>query len=100
MTRSHLPRWLFLGAVSCLAASQIVFFVNFIWSLIAGKKAEQNPWDANTLEWTVPSPPGHGNFDTTPTVYRGPYEYSSPLVKEDWLPQDRQLGPAAASASH
>ena len=84
----------------CLAASQIVFFVNFIWSLIAGKKAEQNPWDANTLEWTVPSPPGHGNFDTTPTVYRGPYEYSSPLVKEDWLPQDRQLGPAAASASH
>ena len=84
----------------CLAASQIVFFVNLVWSLIAGKKAENNPWDANTLEWTVPSPPGHGNFDTTPTVYRGPYEYSSPLVKEDWLPQDRQLGPAAASVSH
>ncbi len=84
----------------CLAASQIIFFVNFVWSLFAGKKAENNPWDANTLEWTVPSPPGHGNFDTTPTVYRGPYEYSSPLVKEDWLPQDRQLGPAAASASH
>jgi len=84
----------------CLAASQIIFFVNFIWSLFAGKKADNNPWDANTLEWTVPSPPGHGNFDTTPTVYRGPYEYSSPLVKEDWLPQNRQLGPAAASASH
>ena len=83
----------------CLAASQIIFFVNLIWSLFAGKKAEKNPWDANTLEWTTPSPPGHGNFDTTPTVYRGPYEYSSPLVKEDWLPQDRQLGPAAASAS-
>ena len=84
----------------CLAASQIVFFVNLVWSLLAGKKAEKNPWEANTLEWTAPSPPGHGNFDTTPTVYRGPYEYSSPLVKEDWLPQDRQLSPAAASASH
>ena len=84
----------------CLAASQIIFFVNLVWSLFAGKKAEKNPWEANTLEWTAPSPPGHGNFDTTPTVYRGPYEYSSPLVKEDWLPQDRQLGPAAASASH
>ncbi len=84
----------------CLAASQIVFFVNLVWSLFAGKKAEKNPWEANTLEWTAPSPPGHGNFETTPTVYRGPYEYSSPLVKEDWLPQNRQLGPAAASASH
>ena len=84
----------------CLAASQIVFFVNLVWSLFAGKKAEKNPWEANTLEWTAPSPPGHGNFETTPTVYRGPYEYSSPLVKEDWLPQDRQLSPAAASASH
>jgi cytochrome c oxidase subunit 1 len=84
----------------CLGAAQIIFFVNLVWTLIAGKKADKNPWEANTLEWTAPSPPGHGNFETTPTVYRGPYEYSSPLVKEDWLPQDRQLGPAAASATH
>lgn len=83
----------------CLGLSQLIFFVNFIWSLIAGKKADKNPWEANTLEWTAPSPPGHGNFETTPTVYRGPYEYSSPLVQEDWLPQDRKLGPEAVSAS-
>ena len=83
----------------CLGLSQLIFFVNFIWSLIAGKKADKNPWEANTLEWTAPSPPGHGNFETTPTVYRGPYEYSSPLVKEDWLPQDRKLGPEAVTAS-
>ncbi len=83
----------------CLGLSQLIFFANFIWSLIAGKKADKNPWEANTLEWTAPSPPGHGNFETTPTVYRGPYEYSSPLVKEDWLPQDRKLGPEAATAS-
>ena len=84
----------------CLGLSQLVFFVNFIWSLVAGKKADANPWEANTLEWTVPSPPGHGNFAATPTVYRGPYEYSSPLVAEDWLAQDRKLGPEAVSASH
>ena len=83
----------------CLGLSQLIFFINFIWSLIAGKKADKNPWEANTLEWTAPSPPGHGNFETTPTVYRGPYEYSSPLVQEDWLPQDRKLGPEAATAS-
>ncbi len=84
----------------CLFVSQFVFIFNFFWSLVAGKKAERNPWQANTLEWTAPSPPGHGNFDVTPTVYRGPYEYSSPLVKEDWLPQDRRLGPEAAVAGH
>ena len=84
----------------CLGASQLIFLFNFLWSLFAGKKAERNPWQTNTLEWTVPSPPPHGNFETTPTVYRGPYEYSSPLVPEDWLPQDRRLGPEAASATH
>ena len=35
----------------------------------------------------------------TPTVYRGPYEYSSPEVKEDWLPQDKDLGTSAAAQS-
>ncbi len=84
----------------CLGAAQLIFLFNFVWSLFAGKKAERNPWQANTLEWTAPSPPPHGNFETVPTVYRGPYEYSSPLVQEDWLPQDRRLGPEAAAASH
>ena len=81
----------------CLAVSQIPFIVNFVWSLFAGEKASDNPWEANTLEWSAPSPPPHGNFVTTPQVYRGPYEYSSPEVQEDWLPQDRALGATAAT---
>jgi cytochrome c oxidase subunit 1 len=81
-----------------LGLSQIPFVVNFIWSLFGGKKAERNPWQANTLEWTAPSPPPHGNFDAIPVVYRGPYEYSSPEVEEDFLPQDRRLGTGAAAA--
>ncbi len=81
----------------CLGLSQIPFVVNFIWSLFAGEKAPENPWEANTLEWSAPSPPPHGNFATQPQVYRGPYEYSVPGVEEDWLPQDRPLGAAAAT---
>ena len=81
-----------------LGLAQIPFIVNFVWSLVAGAKAPVNPWDANTLEWTAPSPPPHGNWGATlPVVYRGPYEYSSPEVAEDYLPQDRRLAAAGAS---
>jgi len=80
-----------------LLLGQIPFVINFFWSLFAGKVAERNPWQANTLEWTAPSPPPHGNFETVPVVYRGPYEYSHPSVTEDWLPQDRPAVPTAVS---
>jgi len=74
-----------------LFVAQIPFLVNFFWSLFKGEKAGVNPWNDNGLEWTVPSPPPHGNFEVTPTVYRGPYEFSSPEVDEDFLPQSRPL---------
>src|SRR3984893_4865015 len=71
-----------------LGSAQFLFLANIIWSGIKGKKATENPWNANTLEWTTPSPPPHGNWPgTVPVVYRGPYEYSSPEVAEDFLPQ-------------
>jgi cytochrome c oxidase subunit I len=75
----------------CLFASQFLFAGNFIISWFKGERAGLNPWNDNGLEWTLPSPPPHGNFATVPTVYRGPYEYSSPLVEEDYLPQNRLL---------
>ena len=78
-------------AAFALFAVQIIFFVNFWWSLFRGKKAELNPWQDNGLEWTLPSPAPHGNWETPPNVYRGPYEFSSPLVEEDSLPQSRKL---------
>jgi cytochrome c oxidase subunit I len=82
-----------------LGLSQIPFVINFFWSLFGGPRAERNPWQANTLEWVAPTPTPHGNFDAVPTVYRGPYEYSSPEVQEDYLPQDRPLA-AGARGSH
>src|SRR5574341_970237 len=76
----------------CLTLVQLLFVINFVWGLAAGKRAETNPWEATTLEWTTASPPPHGNWgETIPVVYRGPYEYSPPEVAEDWLPQDRVL---------
>ncbi|MBX7115829.1 MAG: cbb3-type cytochrome c oxidase subunit I [Myxococcaceae bacterium] len=71
-----------------LLAFQVVFLVNFFYSMFKGPKAPANPWHANTLEWAAPSPPPHGNFpEGLPTVYRGPYEYSHPDRKEDYWPQ-------------
>ena len=67
---------------------QLIFVFNFLWSLRHGKRAEANPWMANTLEWTVPSPPPHGNFAVMPTVFRGPYEYGTPGRREDFWPQN------------
>ncbi|MEZ6062893.1 MAG: cbb3-type cytochrome c oxidase subunit I [Planctomycetaceae bacterium] len=58
--------------------SQFLLLGNFVYSIFMGKKCGRNPWNANGLEWTAPSPPGHGNFDVAPVCYRGPYEYSSP----------------------
>jgi len=74
-------------AAFCLGVSQLLFIVNFFWSLFRGAPAGDNPWQANTLEWATSSPPPHGNFVTTPTVYHGPYEYSVPGRQDDWLPQ-------------
>jgi cytochrome c oxidase subunit I len=75
----------------CLGTIQIFFLVNFFYSLFWGQKVDRNPWHSNTLEWAAPSPPPHGNFEQTPIVYRGPYEYASPESEEDYLPQTVSL---------
>ena len=46
----------------------------------------------------APSPPPHGNFPTVPTVYRGPYEYSSPQSDLDYLPQNVPIAGGYGSA--
>ncbi len=70
-----------------MVATQVIFATNFIYSMFFGKPVGRNPWGANSLEWMAPSPPGHGNFDFQPIVYRGPYEYGSPESDKDYYPQ-------------
>ena len=83
-----------------LGAAQLIFMFNFLWSLRRGEKAPANPWNANSLEWTLPSPPPHGNFPTMPTVYRGPYEYSVPGREADYWPQSEPPGEPERKAAH
>ena len=72
-----------------VGVAQVVFFINLFWSLRNGKQAGSNPWKACSLEWrTAQVPPGHGNFDDLPLVYRWAYDYGVPGVDEDFIPQD------------
>jgi cytochrome c oxidase subunit 1 len=69
-------------------AAQFIFIFNFFYSMYRGRKATLNPWRSNTLEWTTPLEPGHGNWPgEIPTVYRWPYDYSKPGAPEDFIPQ-------------
>ncbi|MDJ0773722.1 MAG: cytochrome c oxidase subunit I [Mastigocoleus sp. MO_167.B18] len=58
-----------------LAVSTLPFIINVIWSWMYGPKAGNNPWQALTLEWNTTSPPIIENFETTPVLICGPYEY-------------------------
>lgn len=70
------------------ALAQVAFLYNFITSMFFGKKSPQNPWSANTLEWTAPMEHIHGNWPgEIPTVYRWPYDYSKPGHDTDFIPQ-------------
>ncbi len=76
-----------IAAIVTLSA-QFIFLFNFFYSMFRGKLAPENPWNSNTLEWTTPRFPGHGNWPgEIPAVYRWPYDYSKPGAKEDFIPQ-------------
>jgi cytochrome c oxidase subunit I len=70
-------------------AANLIFLYNFFYSIFWGKKAPQNPWKSNTLEWTTPVNVGHGNWvGEIPAVYRWPYDYSKPGSEVDFIPQN------------
>jgi cytochrome c oxidase subunit 1 len=99
--RSQQPLQIFITLSAFgLGLSTIPFFVNFFYSMFKGPKAPKNPWNSTTLEWTLPSPPGHGNFEVTPTVYHGSYEYSVPGMEQDFLPQNQPAPDTAQLTVH
>jgi cytochrome c oxidase subunit 1 len=74
---------LFTGAV------QLIFVYNLIRSRFRGAPAPDNPWQATSLEWSVPSPPPFDNFaGRRPVVYRGPDEYGVAGASGDYIMQD------------
>jgi cytochrome c oxidase subunit 1 len=60
-----------------LALSFVTFLGNWIWSLRRGPVAGDDPWDARTLEWSIPSPPPEYNFAVVPHVQ----------ARDDWWHQ-------------
>ena len=74
----------------------VIFLFNFFYSIFRGPKSEQNPWRANTLEWTAPVEHIHGNWPgAIPVVHRWAYDYSKPnadgsdyvIPGQDFTPQ-------------
>jgi cytochrome c oxidase subunit 1 len=81
--------WFMSVAAFITIGAQLLFVFNLVWSLVRGEKTvSDNPWEATTLEWTVPSPPPHDNFaGLEPVVHRGPYEFAVPGADKDYTPQ-------------
>jgi cytochrome c oxidase subunit I len=67
-----LHEWNYIASVGyvIMAASMAIFFVNLAWAFMAGRKAGDSPWGegANTLEWTLSSPPPYHQFETLPKI--------------------------------
>jgi cytochrome c oxidase subunit 1 len=73
-------------------AAQLLFVFNFFYSIFKGRKVTSaNPWGANTLEWTTPIRPGHGNWPgEIPEVHRGAYDYGKD--GREFIPQTEPVG--------
>ena len=80
---------MFVSAAAIITfGAQFIFLLNFFYSMFRGHKAPANPWNSNTLEWTTPINPGHGNWvGEIPHVHRWPYDYSKPGSDVDFIPQ-------------
>lgn len=88
----------FISTVAMIVfATQILFLFNFFYSIFKGRKVTNpNPWGANTLEWTTPLRPGHGNWPgEIPEVHRWPYDYGKD--GKDFI---QQTTPVGADESH
>lgn len=73
-------------------AVQLMFVFNFFYSIFKGRKVTNpNPWGANTLEWTTPLRPGHGNWEgEIPEVHRWAYDYAKD--GREFIPQTEPIG--------
>ena len=83
----------FISTVAMVVfAVQLMFVFNFFYSIFKGRKVTtKNPWQANTLEWTTPIRPGHGNWPgEIPEVHRWAYDYGKD--GKDFILQTEPLG--------
>ena len=88
-----LQKFITIAAIVTICG-QLLFLINFFWSMFKGAAAGANPWECTTLEWTLPSPPPREGFGgNSPLVHQGAYEYSVPGASNDFLMQDSAAAP-------
>jgi cytochrome c oxidase subunit 1 len=63
------------AGATILGVGYLIPLIYFIWSMRYGRHASENPWGVVGLEWETSSPPPTDNFEETPVVTTGPYEY-------------------------
>ena len=86
-----LNKFITIGAIITFGF-QLLFVINFFYSIWKGRKmTQQNPYNANTLEWTTPVETGHGNWPgKLPTVQRWAYDYGKD--GREYIPQVEPVG--------
>jgi len=62
----ELPNLLSSIGSAVVATAVLLFVINMVKSVLAGERAEPNPWGAASLEWATPSPPRPYNFPHIP----------------------------------
>ena len=83
-------------AALCTGAAQLIFFYNLFHSRLRGKQASENPWEATSLEWSIPSPPPSDNFaGQAVKVVCDPYQYGEQAgTGKDYVMQSATLASA------
>jgi len=76
-----------------LGVGFLIIAYYLIQSLRSGEKASVNPWGSRALEWQTNTLPSQHNFDYTPVMIHGPYDYHKPM-------EEFQLGLAESHNGH
>jgi cytochrome c oxidase subunit 1 len=71
----------------------VIIFIYLVHSMVKGKLAPANPWGSRAMEWQTTSPPPLHNFNHTPVIINGPYDYHKPM-------SEFQLGLADSHNGH
>ena len=80
--------WSTVGAF-ILAIGVAVYFLTMIYTYFRGARTTRDPWDARTLEWSLPNPPPEYNFRVLPTVH----------ARDDWWYEKRHTQEIAREAA-
>jgi cytochrome c oxidase subunit 1 len=96
---SSLNEFITIAAVIVFAV-QMIFVLNFFYSIFKGKKLKsKNPWGATTLEWSTPINAGHGNWPgNIPSVHRWAYDYGKD--GNEFIPQYVPLAEGEEPGDH